>query len=798
MAKGLRSSRNKTNNSKLRSNVFGPAETARKERLSAKLIELASKPQPNPEQGTKMTDGEKVTTQEVPEELEAHSPAREEGTLFVDEYYKLRLEGLTRLTATIEMSIDQADRPSSTREPSSSRERKEAILIFATGFFPYKPFIPGRATFQDSQYGGQLASAPFDKVIFMVVDALRRLTPILHRRRSITLKPLRSDFVYSNNSGFQFTQALIRSGAAMPFTAHATSPTITMPRVKAITTGSIPSFLDVILNFAESDKTSNLASQDTWLGQLKGMRGGKLVMYGDDTWLKLFPNTFSRVDGTSSFFVSDFTEVDNNVTRNIPSELKRSDWNGMIIHYLGLDHIGHKSGPRSPHMVPKQSEMDGIVKQIYTSIETEEHLHSTLFVLCGDHGMNDAGNHGGSAEGETSPALVFISPKLQSISKGSECPLALPESTFSYYTTVEQSDIAPTLAGLLGFPIPLNNLGVFISDLLDFWDEHVKVDLLLQNARQILSIVHEAFPALSLSEAKPLDDCALAQSAEETLSCHWSKVTSLVDVHGQTDAAAAVDALTQFSKHAQHIMSSTASNYNLPRLGVGIGLAALTTVAGIAAVSTALFETQATSLWASLVFIAYGIMMFASSYVEEEQHFWYWASSGWLGWLSLKRRNAVTLPTSLDPWCAALLLVLLRIVRVWNQTGQKHAGEPDIARTVLPAHTVLLWLLVLVTYLDIIQRLSRTAVPWASRHLATAASLALGIAALGFKVAFTKADAPELLEGIGGFVPRPMEESSLVGQARAVFSSIAIMGLLTSFPAIWQRIWGGQQTKGSD
>ena len=59
MAKGLRSSRNKTNNSKLRSNVFGPAETARKERLSAKLIELASKPQPNPEQGTKMTDGEK-------------------------------------------------------------------------------------------------------------------------------------------------------------------------------------------------------------------------------------------------------------------------------------------------------------------------------------------------------------------------------------------------------------------------------------------------------------------------------------------------------------------------------------------------------------------------------------------------------------------------------------------------------------------------------------------------------------------------------------------------------------------
>jgi len=107
-----------------------------------------------------------------------------------------------------------------------------------------------------------------------------------------------------------YTSSLIRAGTALPFTAHATSPTITMPRVKAITTGSIPSFVDVILNFAESDTSSTLATQDTWLAQLKAKRfgpsgeTGKLVMYGDDTWLKLFPDFFARADGTSSFFVS--------------------------------------------------------------------------------------------------------------------------------------------------------------------------------------------------------------------------------------------------------------------------------------------------------------------------------------------------------------------------------------------------------------------------------------------------------------------------------------------------------------
>ena len=106
----------------------------------------------------------------------------------------------------------------------------------------------------------------------------------------------------------QASHRLIRTGEAIPFTAHATPPTITMPRVKAMTTGSIPSFLDVILNFAETDTTSSLATQDTWLAQIRAGRNrkndGRLVMYGDDTWLKLFPDMFIRSDGTSSFFVS--------------------------------------------------------------------------------------------------------------------------------------------------------------------------------------------------------------------------------------------------------------------------------------------------------------------------------------------------------------------------------------------------------------------------------------------------------------------------------------------------------------
>lgn len=36
----------------------------------------------------------------------------------------------------------------------------------------------------------------------------------------------------------------------------------------------------------------------------------------------------------------------------------------MILHYLGLDHIGHLDGPRSTLMPNKLFEMDNIIQRI--------------------------------------------------------------------------------------------------------------------------------------------------------------------------------------------------------------------------------------------------------------------------------------------------------------------------------------------------------------------------------------------------------------------------------------------------
>lgn len=76
-----------------------------------------------------------------------------------------------------------------------------------------------------------------------------------------------------------------------------------MPRIKGLMTGGIPSFIDFLFN-----SLSTALQEDNLVTQLVAA-GKKIVFFGDDTWLKLFPGHFLRNDGTTPFFVTDYTEV---------------------------------------------------------------------------------------------------------------------------------------------------------------------------------------------------------------------------------------------------------------------------------------------------------------------------------------------------------------------------------------------------------------------------------------------------------------------------------------------------------
>lgn len=536
------------------------------------------------------------------------------------------------------------------------------LLLFFRGFFPSKVVLPGFGNFHNGASPFAERGKPqFDKVIVMVVDAMR------------------ADFCYSQeHSHMTFLHELINDGKAVPFTGFSHPPTVTLPRLKGITTGGTPNFLDAILNVADDkDQSQGLLSQDSWIYQYKKL-GKSINFYGDDTWLKLFPGQFDKVEGTNSFFVSDFTEVDLNVTRHLTEELDRqqSRWDGLILHYLGLDHIGHKGGPNSVFMKPKQEEMDSVLRRLYEYAETsQKRKESVLIVLMGDHGMNEIGNHGASSVGETNAALLFISPKFNHKNE-QKAPLA-DSPDYSYYSSVSQIDLVPTLAGLLNFPIPKNSLGIIIRELLELWpSEKQKLAILMENCNQFMDLFSAKHDKLEHLDV-------------------WEKWSQLQD----SKVVSSIDDHFDFLLKVQDILASAATNYNYDDMWTGFALTVVSAVVTLITFNSYFLKQSENSFklaqYFQLFAIVYSLHFHGSSLIEEEHQLWWFFTV--LSFVYLAFTCFVLNRTNAFYW--SLIFIGIRIIRSWNNSGQKYSSSNTISYYLLNENSDLLWALNLITYL---------------------------------------------------------------------------------------------------
>ncbi|XP_042528708.1 GPI ethanolamine phosphate transferase 2 isoform X6 [Dipodomys spectabilis] len=348
------------------------------------------------------------------------------------------------------------------------------LALFLRGFFPapvrssraergLEPPAPEPAAGTSSNWT-KLPPPLFSKAVIMLIDALR------------------DDFVFGSKGVkyMPYTTYLMEKGASHSFVAKAEPPTVTMPRIKALMTGSLPGFVDVIRNL-----NSPALLEDNVIRQAKAA-GKRIIFYGDETWVKLFPKHFMEYDGTTSFFVSDYTEVDNNVTRHLDRVLKRGDWDILILHYLGLDHIGHISGPNSPLIGHKLSEMDSILMKIHTSLLSKERetLSPNLLVLCGDHGMSETGSHGASSTEEVSTPLLLISSAFER-----------RPGEIRHTKHVQQTDLAATLATGLGLPIPKDSVGSLLFPVVEGKPMREQLRFLHLNTVQLSKLLQENVPS---------------------------------------------------------------------------------------------------------------------------------------------------------------------------------------------------------------------------------------------------------------------------------------------------------------
>lgn len=239
----------------------------------------------------------------------------------------------------------------------------------------------------------------------------------------------------------------------LPFIADA--PTATLQRLKGLTTGTLPTFVDAGSNFA-----GTAIEEDNLISQLRSA-GKRVVHLGDDTWHALFPGHFEPklTRAYDSFNVWDLHTVDNGVTEHIFPLMhasNTSEWDVAIGHYLGVDHAGHRYGPDHPAMAAKLKQMDTVIRQMIDQLDD-----STLLVVMGDHGMDAKGDHGGESDDEIQAALWMYS-KQKRFGRSSPS-FAIPPGT-AKERPVAQIDLVPTLSLLLGLPIPFNNLGKPIEE----------------------------------------------------------------------------------------------------------------------------------------------------------------------------------------------------------------------------------------------------------------------------------------------------------------------------------------------
>ncbi|KAJ2660955.1 Glycosyl phosphatidyl inositol anchor synthesis [Coemansia sp. RSA 1200] len=179
------------------------------------------------------------------------------------------------------------------------------------------------------------------------------------------------------------------------------------------------------------------------------------------------------------------------------SELHRAMHSDQIVfffHLLGIDSNGHTFKPYSEEYLNNIRLIDrGIARLVAQFEEYYASDAQTAYVFTADHGMNNLGAHGdGHPDNTRTPLIAW--------GAGVAKPVAVPAGAtapghdgFSNgwgldqleRKDVNQADIAPLMASLVGLNFPLNSVGTLPLGYIDASDEF-KASAALVNALQVL------------------------------------------------------------------------------------------------------------------------------------------------------------------------------------------------------------------------------------------------------------------------------------------------------------------------
>ncbi|XP_066102910.1 GPI ethanolamine phosphate transferase 1 [Saccopteryx bilineata] len=249
-----------------------------------------------------------------------------------------------------------------------------------------------------------------------------------------------------------------------------------------------PVEFDSLLN--ESRYTWSWGSPDILNMFAKGATGNHVFAYSYDA----DNEDFGAQDATKlDTWVFDNIKEFFHAARNNQSLFSKLNEEKIVffLHLLGIDTNGHAHRPTSREYKDNIKIVDEGVQRIVSLFkEFYGNDEKTAFIFTSDHGMTDWGSHGAGHQSETFTPFVAWGAGIkypQKVPAQQFNDALLKEWKLEYWKRqdINQADIAPLMASLIGVPFPLNSVGILPVDYLNNTDVF-KAESMFTNAKQIL------------------------------------------------------------------------------------------------------------------------------------------------------------------------------------------------------------------------------------------------------------------------------------------------------------------------
>jgi hypothetical protein len=294
--------------------------------------------------------------------------------------------------------------------------------------------------------------------------------PLTRNVLLIVVDALRADTAFDPARMPHVVEAARRGASGV---AIATSLTMTVPGIRAIGTGTASDYLDLFENWGTpvTDKPNLLANL-----KKAGMSTG---IIGDRAWQSVFRPWLDMIQTETGLSGFDYYIHSTEKPDRIHFErARKAILNGtaprfLVVHFVGLDHAGHSFGPQSDRYVVTARSIDERIDGLIRSVDAD-----TTVVITSDHAITNRGGHGGSdAESRQTPVVMLGRP-IRQVSG----------------LAVDQVDLTPTLAALLGVPIPAQSTGRIIHEALNVSSEE-RERLLALNRDELTHLLQATYPS---------------------------------------------------------------------------------------------------------------------------------------------------------------------------------------------------------------------------------------------------------------------------------------------------------------